>query len=122
MYNGVCDVSNNIAACRYDGFDCCQTQDFEPELWVNCPLDDEICDFGLLKNGQCDDYNNNGDCAYDMGACKTQVDIKEAYVCLKSMYLRGDGLCDQLNSITACDFDQDDCLPHKGIICSSVSP
>ncbi|CAM9202693.1 unnamed protein product, partial [Hapterophycus canaliculatus] len=86
--DGICDASNNIASCEYDGGDCCpSTCSSSTALCTNetrqC-LDPEAIDYpyaeyedctsipGVLPyigDGLCDTVNNNAQCGYDGGDC-----------------------------------------------------
>eukprot|EP00903_Cladosiphon_okamuranus_P017744 g16334.t1 len=86
--NGVCDASNNVASCLYDGGDCCPStcsssaglctedtrQCFDP-LAPDYPygeFGDCVSVSGNLpyiQDGICDIVNNNAQCGYDGGDC-----------------------------------------------------
>ncbi|CAN0581124.1 unnamed protein product, partial [Ectocarpus sp. 12 AP-2014] len=86
--DGVCDSSNNIASCLYDGGDCCPstcassaglcTEDTRQCLNPSAsdyPYEDyEDCtaisgNLPYISDGICDEVNNNAECGYDGGDC-----------------------------------------------------
>ena len=88
-------------AGRYDGFDC------SSEI-------PEACSIDLLKNGVCDEETNTTLCAGDLGSCEPDS-LGNFRFCLENPKLRGDGLCDMLNNIKECGFDNDDCVTNQGM-------
>ena len=87
-------------AGRYDGFDC------SSEI-------PEACSIDLLKNGICDEETNTTLCAGDLGSCEPDL-LGNFRFCLENSKLRGDGLCDMLNNMKECGFDNDDCVTNQG--------
>ncbi|CAM9340740.1 unnamed protein product [Ectocarpus sp. 13 AM-2016] len=88
--DGICDTSNNIEICGYDGGDCCECTcgyDSTDVLDGSCSdfacvdptascFDESItvdmfenCDVELLGDGYCQESNNNEICDYDFGDC-----------------------------------------------------
>ena len=70
--DGYCDDEMNIAACNYDGGDCCVVN-VNTNHCIECACYFiENCAAGvhpLVGNGFCDEETNNIDCAYDGGDC-----------------------------------------------------
>ena len=89
-------------AGRYDGFDC------SSEI-------PEACSIDLLKNGVCDEETNTTLCAGDLGSCEPNL-LGNFRFCLENPKLSGDGLCDMLNNMKECGFDNDDCITNQGIL------
>ena len=87
-------------AHRYDGFDCLS----------EIP---EACSIDLLKNGVCDEETNSTLCAGDLGACEPDL-FGNFLFCLEHPKLQGDGLCDMLNNMKECGFDNGDCVTNQG--------
>ena len=96
------NFGNNITffAGRYDGFDC------SSEI-------PEACSIDLLKNDVCDEETNTTLCAGDLGSCEPDL-LGNFRFCLENSKLRGDGLCDMLNNMKECGFDNDDCVTNQG--------
>ena len=72
VQNGFCNDETNIAACGYDGGDCCG-HNVNTNNCVECACHlIESCAAGvhpLLGNGFCDEETNNTECNYDGGEC-----------------------------------------------------
>ena len=70
--NGFCNDETNIAACGYDGGDCCGPN-VNTDHCVECACHFiENCAAGvhpLVGNGFCDEETNNIECNYDAGDC-----------------------------------------------------
>ena len=86
---------------RYDGFDC------PDEIPDRCNID-------LLKNNVCDEKVNTTQCFADLGTCEVDPWLGNFYLCLKNEKLRGDKLCDKLNNMKECGFDNGDCDTSQG--------
>ena len=74
----------NIAACGYDGGDCCGSCVLT-EYCSNCDCLGGLTSVGithpLVGNGFCDEETNNIDCAYDGGDC-CGPDVSCKWTCL----------------------------------------
>ncbi|CAN0187294.1 unnamed protein product, partial [Ectocarpus fasciculatus] len=114
--DGVCDSSNNIASCLYDGGDCCPS---------TCVSTAGLC--------ICDEVNNNAECGYDGGDCcpSTCVVSSTNYCpednsecvnpfaddfgyqdfenCTGYPPSMGNGLCIEENNNAECGYDGGDC-------------
>ena len=70
--DGFCNDETNMAACNYDGGDCC-VKNVTTNHCFECTCHSlENCAVGvhpLVGNGFCDEETNNIDCAYDGGDC-----------------------------------------------------
>ena len=70
--DGFCNDETNMAACNYDGGDCC-VKNVTTNHCFECTCHSiENCAVGvhpLVGNGFCDGETNNIDCAYDGGDC-----------------------------------------------------
>ena len=71
--NGFCNDETNIAACYYDGGDCCgHNVNVDHCSQCNC-FYKETCDAGVTNDyvgdGYCDDGTNIPACDYDGGDC-----------------------------------------------------
>merc|ERR1711988_1905022 len=81
--DGQCDDGNNIAACSYDGGDCCGDsvsmiycsicQCLDPNSYYysysSGSYGSSSCQDSWIGDGQCDDGNNIAACSYDGGDC-----------------------------------------------------
>ena len=108
VQNDFCDDETNIAACYYDGGDCCgHNVNVDHCSECNC-FYKETCDAGLTNNyvgdGYCDDETNIPACNYDGGDCCgswTSVEIANTLV--------GNGFCDEETNNIECNYDGGDC-------------
>ena len=70
--NGFCNDETNIAACNYDGGDCCG-HNVNTDFCSNCQCYlNETCVAGthpLVGDGFCNDETNHALCNYDLGDC-----------------------------------------------------
>jgi hypothetical protein len=129
--DGYCDDYNNKAACQWDGRDCCDITNTNPEKDKYCEDCDKCvasstCVDAWIGDGYCDDYNNKASCQWDGRDCCNITDPKPNMTtyctfcdncnvseqdCVDVWI--GDGYCDDYNNKAACNFDNGDC-------CSSV--
>ena len=74
MGNGFCNDDTNIAACNYDGGDCCSNPD-------------------VVGNGFCNDNTNTAECVYDGGDCCVNVntDYCSDCYCLGGSFIASPG-------------------------------
>ena len=84
--NGICEDANNIAACNFDGGDCCgpnvNKQYCEECKCYNMTENHKACENPLWSgNGFCDDENNNDKCNFDGGDCC--LDVVDKHYCSK---------------------------------------
>ena len=70
--NGFCNDETNIAACNFDGGDCCGSCVIT-EYCSNCDCLGGLTNVGmtnpLVGDGVCKDETNNAECNYDGGDC-----------------------------------------------------
>ena len=68
--NSVCNDETNIAACNYDGGDCCGSC-INTEYCSNCDCHAGLTSVGmtLVGDGVCNDEANDAECDYDGGDC-----------------------------------------------------
>ncbi|CAM9831329.1 unnamed protein product, partial [Ectocarpus fasciculatus] len=99
--DGVCDSSNNIASCLYDGGDCCPStcvstaglctedtrqclnpsaSDYPYAEYGNCTA--ILGNLPYIGDGICDEVNNNAECGYDGGdCCPSTCDVSSTNYC-----------------------------------------
>jgi hypothetical protein len=70
--NGFCNDQTNIAACNYDGGDCCGSC-VNTAYCSSCDCLSGLTSVGmtnpLVGDGVCNDGTNNAECDYDGGDC-----------------------------------------------------
>ena len=121
--NGFCNDETNIAACGYDGGDCCgHNVNVDHCSQCNC-FYKETCDAGVTNNyvgdGYCDDGTNIAACNYDGGDCCGSCVLTEYCSncdCLGGLTsvgithpLVGNGFCDEETNNIDCAYDGGDC-------------
>merc|ERR1712223_907441 len=84
--DGHCDDDNNIAACSYDGGDCCG----DSVSMIYCSVC-QCLDPGYVS------YSSGSYATYDYGSSSCQ----DAWI--------GDGYCDDDNNCSTCQYDGGDC-------------
>ena len=125
--NGFCNDETNIAACGYDGGDCCgHNVNVDHCSQCNC-FYKETCDAGVTNNyvgdGYCDDGTNIAACNYDGGdCCGSCVNTEYCSNCechggLTSVGMTnplvGNSFCNDETNIGACNYDGGDCCGHN---------
>ena len=98
--NGFCNDETNIAACNYDGGDCCGSC-VTTEYCSNCDClggltSVEIAN-PLVGNGFCNEETNNIQCDYDGGDCCSNPEMV------------GNGFCDEETNNIECVYDVGEC-------------
>ena len=128
--NGFCNDETNIAACNYDGGDCCgHNVNVDHCSHCNC-FYKETCDAGVTNNyvgdGYCDDETNIPACNYDGGDCCGPC-INTEYCsncdCLGGPNsveianpLVGNGFCNEETNNIQCDYDGGDCCSNPEMV------
>ena len=121
--NGICNDETNIAACNYDGGDCCG-YNITSEHCTECTcFHQETCLAGLthifVGDGVCNDETNNAECNYDgddcCGSC-VYTEFCTQCACLGNFtgngypnYLLGNGICNDETNTLECGYDGFDC-------------
>lgn len=99
--NGVCHDDINIAACDYDGGDCCSFDGINTERCTECVCHlQETCAAGMHPNvgdGFCNEEINIHECNYDGGDCCANAD------------LIANGICNDESNHKTCMYDGGDC-------------
>ena len=122
--NGFCNDETNIAACNYDGGDCCgRNLNVDHCSHCNC-FYKETCDAGVTNDyvgdGYCDDGTNIQACNYDGGdCCGSCVNTEYCSNCdcpldgLTSGGIThpvvGNGVCDEETNNIECNYDNGEC-------------
>lgn len=96
--DGRCDQSCNTEVCQFDLGDCAGCSAACPLSWKG----DGVCDPECNTAGACD--FDGGDC--ETVSCNQKTD-RTVLPCKRSFI--GDGRCDLVCNVTACDFDKGDC-------------
>lgn len=134
--DGFCDDVNNTPKCLYDGGDCCKNGHNNQFRYCHeCKCIDKSHHKTLKCNGKCgspkhkgdkfcDDDNNRCGCGWDGGDCcghngnQKQYDYCFKCRCLDKSFKKpdcavkdyqGDGICDDKNNVSKCDWDGGDC-------------
>ncbi|CAN0443611.1 unnamed protein product [Pylaiella littoralis] len=93
--DGVCDTSNNVALCEFDGGDCC------PSTRVSC-AEDCTEDTRNCLNPSASDY------PYSAYPNCTSIEGNLIYI--------QDAICDEVNNYAQCGYDGGDCCPSTCIL------
>ena len=100
VQNGFCNDETNIAACNYDGGDCCGSCVLT-EYCSNCDclggLTSVEITNPLIGNGLCNEETNNIQCDYDGGDCCLYPDMVD------------NGICNDETNNLECNYDGGDC-------------
>ena len=123
VHNGFCNDETNIAACGYDGGDCCgHNVNLDHCYQCNC-FYKETCDAGVTNNyvgdGFCNDETNIAACDDSGDCCGHNVNVDHCSQCncfyeetcdakVTNNYV-GDGYCDDETNVLECNFDDGDC-------------
>ena len=132
--NGFCNDATNIAACNFDGGDCCG-HNINTNFCSQCNcFHKETCEAGVTNayvgDGYCDDETNIAACNYDGGDCCGSCIITEYCSncdCLGGLTnvgitnaLVGNGYCDEGTNKTECNYDGGDCCSNSDMVDNGI--